>query len=159
VQPITGLRFNQNYSSLFFIGTNGWIIMDSSIFRSNGSINNWSEASFNVQPLSLFTGIYAPSASIIYAVTEAGQVYKSTDAGVNFSLLTVFSPANAFADIHFVDDNTGYVSYDKKIFKTSDGGITWQTVVTMATKTFIEINFTDANHGWACGDTLLIFKQ
>ncbi len=151
VMPITGIIPASGYRSLFFINSNtGWIISYTDIFRCTGSINNWVAANFNVPASDFFTAIYATGPDIVYAVTRTGQVYKSIDGGVNFTLLTTFVAANSFADIHFVNADTGYVSIDKKIYRTTDGGNTWQTVVSLGTGVLSEVHFTDANHGWAC---------
>lgn len=46
------------------------------------------------------------------------------------------------------------------IFKTTDSGNTWTKVVAVASSTpyLMELHFTDANHGWACGSNGMILK-
>jgi photosystem II stability/assembly factor-like uncharacterized protein len=73
---------------------------------------------------------------------------------MNFLLLVNFSISTEhnWTDIQFIDSDTGYVCYKKKLYKTTDGGDNWQPVVSMENDKLIEIYFTDATHGWACGD-------
>jgi len=61
--------------------------------------------------------------------------YKSTDGGANWNLLlTDNTPASAFMDRHFLNNNFGYVllyqynasnNISSKIYKTTDGGQNW----------------------------------
>lgn len=164
VTPATGLSFTNPYNSyysLFFVNnTTGWVASGANIYRTDGSINNWLAATFDQAPSNAFVALSAPGNNIIYTVTASGQVYKSIDGAVNFSLLTTLPGSQEFPDIHFVDDQTGYATYGKKIFKTSDAGISWQAVVSMGEQEFIEVHFTDAHHGWACtAQSLLIYNQ
>lgn len=151
VTPLNGISLNNSlyYGSLFFTdATTGWIILGSNIYYNDGTINNWTAATLSPAPASTFDGIYASSPNTIYASTQDGEVYKSTNGGLNFSRVADF-PETDFSDIHFVDDNTGYVSIGHKLYKTTDGGNNWQTVATLVNEKFIEVYFTDATHGWA----------
>ena len=80
--------------------------------------------------------------------TSVGKIFLSTDGGATFNLLETFPEQNnEFADLQFLDINTGYCCYDNKVYKTTDGGITWNTVATIANDTVVEIYFKDASHG------------
>jgi photosystem II stability/assembly factor-like uncharacterized protein len=162
----TGLSFASNatsiLSSLFFTNTStGWIVNGANVFKTNGSIQNWVPASFTgIQPTAPFQFIYVTPNNNIYISNRIGELYKSVDGGTTFSLLKLFSSSSLFCDIHFVDDNTGYVSAGNRIYKTTDAGATWNVVVALGEAILIELHFTDAGHGWACGSkgTVLVFN-
>lgn len=145
----------------FINSTTGWISNGDEVYRTNGSINNWSMATFDVHPDNGFLTLHAPNPTTVYLGSVSG-IYKSTDGGSNFSLLPALGTSlEGYVDIHFVDGNNGYVCSNKKIYKTSDGGNSWQVVVRLYEDYFSEIHFTNATHGWACGSKglVLIFNS
>lgn len=73
----------------------------------------------------------APSnPDILYAGGESGGLWKTTDKGLHWELLTVHVLHGAFGavKIHPDDPNTVYAGTGSKIIKTTDGGATWTTV-------------------------------
>ncbi|HQV74272.1 MAG TPA: YCF48-related protein [Flavobacteriales bacterium] len=62
--------------------------------------------------------------------TQSGKIYRSTDAGVTWTLMQSNQPtSNYMTDIQFVDENIGYAScYAGEMLKSTDGGLTWQNV-------------------------------
>jgi photosystem II stability/assembly factor-like uncharacterized protein len=57
----------------------------------------------------------------------------------------------------FVDQNTGWaVGAFGTIFRTGDGGATWQAQVSQTTQQIFDVNFVDGQHGWAVGESGLI---
>ncbi|MFT3909159.1 MAG: YCF48-related protein [Ferruginibacter sp.] len=165
VQPLTGYVYSGNYSTLFFLNnTTGWIVSGQRIYYSNGSVNNWSQAIISgTTPSTDFYSVYAASANVIYAQTYSSEIFKSTDGGLHFSLIKILETGNSFSDIHFIDENNGYAAHGNRIYKTTDGGSTWQVVVALspASDPIIEIHFTDAGHGWGCtydGGRILAYR-
>jgi photosystem II stability/assembly factor-like uncharacterized protein len=169
--PISGLNISGATLHLtpFFINdTTGWISNSKEVFKINGSIHNWIQSSFDATNIVAGNvSIYAFSPNIVFLGSyRSGKFFisKSIDGGTTFSLLSsipgdIFS--DSYTDIHFTDANTGYVSHDKRIYKTTDGGISWKKVVSLGENYIYDIHFTDANHGWACGTggTILRFIQ
>ena len=73
----------------------------------------------------------APSnPNILYAGGETGGVWKTTDKGLHWQLLTLNVQHGSFGalKIHPTDPNTVYAATGGKIIKTIDGGTTWTTV-------------------------------
>jgi len=66
--------------------------------------------------------------------------------------------SNTYHDIHFVSPQIGYITDNKLILKTTDGGATWTKEVAMANSRIVELHFTDPNHGWAGADHGIILK-
>jgi photosystem II stability/assembly factor-like uncharacterized protein len=105
--------------------------------------------------------IYALDNLTCYVAGDSG-VAKTTDGGNTWQKVYNKPPlVSTWADIHFLSADIGYLSYGNNIFKTIDGGTSWNKVVTINSITnfqFIEIHFTDVNHGWACGTNGVILK-
>jgi photosystem II stability/assembly factor-like uncharacterized protein len=157
----TGLSIGGGYSSLFFVSNfAGWIISTSGVYRPIGTLSTWAKATVTGGSGAPFASIYAPGFDTLYVANYQGQVYRSIDGGISFSLLKQFN-ATGFMDLHFIGTQNGYASIDRFVFKTTDGGVNWNKVVAIGEGVIHEIHFIDANHGWACADggTVLIFKQ
>ena len=84
-------------------------------------------------------------------VATSYTVYKTTDGGATWGSNIITAADSIITDIHFINSQEGYACAGTKIFKTTDGGVNWTTVVALGKKRINEIHFTDANHGWACG--------
>jgi photosystem II stability/assembly factor-like uncharacterized protein len=155
------------YSALCFNSpTSGLVVTYSGVYKTNGGISNWIASNFlnaNSSNYGYQAAFFTPNNNA-YVINNNGKLYKSTDAGVNFSLIKDFTNGvnntNSSGDIHFIDNNVGYASSSNKIYKTIDGGLNWSVVVALGEGTIVEIHFTDATHGWACtiNGKVLIFN-
>jgi photosystem II stability/assembly factor-like uncharacterized protein len=156
----TGLAATSNYASAYFINANtGWIVNSNGVYKTNGNILNWTKATITgTLPTGYFYAVYATANNTVYASTITGELYKSIDGGASFSQIKIFS--SGYCDIHFIDNNTGYITAGNKIYKTTDAGLSWTVVVALGEASLIELHFTDATHGWACGSkgTILLFN-
>lgn len=65
--------------------------------------------------------------NIIYFGTNKGRIFKSTDAGVTWTL-GGNTTLTAIEDIAFKDANNGLITQGSDLMKTSDGGLTWTPV-------------------------------
>ncbi len=76
--------------------------------------------------------IFEANPSVLYAGGEAGGVWKTTDKGQNWTLLTANVLHGAFGAVKINPKNAdeAYICTDGKILKTTDGGATWATVYT-----------------------------
>lgn len=88
-----------------------------------------------VQEVTWQTNVYSIDISlsnpnILYAGGETGGVWKTTDKGLHWTLLTVNVLHGSFGavKIHPTDPNTVYAGTSGKLIKTTDGGATWTTV-------------------------------
>jgi photosystem II stability/assembly factor-like uncharacterized protein len=58
-----------------------------------------------------------------------------------------------FADLHFIDQNTGFVTcQDSAIYKTTNSGINWFALNSTSNHGLFNIQFTSANIGYAVGN-------
>jgi photosystem II stability/assembly factor-like uncharacterized protein len=89
----------------------------------------------------------------------SGFVYKSTDGGESWAAVTQPTNSSSLYDIFFIDNNTGWTcssnAFDENLemYKTTNGGSTWNSSATglFAERTFMGLQFLDANNGWAVG--------
>jgi len=60
-------------------------------------------------------------------------------------------PDNLYSDLTFTSPNTGYALSAKFIAKTSDGGLSWDSIPLPMENSWRKIQFTDDNHGYIIG--------
>jgi len=155
-------NLNKKLNDVFFINSQtGWIVADSSkILRTTNSGVTWAN-----QTLPFYSPLYSVyfinentgwAAGGYWYFAHAGIVYKTTNGGTNWF---INSHTSEVTDIHFINENTGFISYDNSgnfvsaggISKTTNGGVNWEN-----TENYYEdyvINSIDFNNsiGWACG--------
>jgi photosystem II stability/assembly factor-like uncharacterized protein len=82
-------------------------------------------------------------------LTYSTLATKTVDGGKSWSK-TEFSP-EATSDVHFFDNNVGYLSTVKGIYKTKDGGLTWAPDCKLDSGAVSQMFFIDEHTGWASG--------
>lgn len=95
--------------------------------------------------------------SLGYVCGVNGLIMKTTDGGLNWSILTSNSTAN-FWYIRFLNANTGFVcGTASTLLKTTDGGLTWNPIVVSATSsTLYNVYFQDALTGYIGGSSATV---
>lgn len=96
-----------------------------------------------------FSDIHFPTPSVGYAITEWGDIVKTTDAGNNWSLISS-GQFNRLFSLWFTTPDIGYIASGNSIFKTNDGGITWNEMIVSDTGVFYytELQFVNENTGF-----------
>lgn len=104
--------------------TTGYAAADGRILKTvNGT--SWTSIAF---PGKVFKAIYFPSATVGYAAGEAGIVYKTINSGTSWTPLAITDLNVDFTSVFFTDDNTGYLTGDDYIYRTTTGGQYWERV-------------------------------
>ena len=155
------------YTLLIRKGCPGLVSDGSMVWHTGQNIKNWEPSSGILKTDKAQATIFGVDNKVIYFSRNFGQsvsLYKSTNGGFSFELKSTLPTGSVrFCDIHFVDENTGYITMGNKILKTIDGGLNWTTEVALGDSAFIfELDFVDAKHGWACtveDGSVLIFKK
>jgi hypothetical protein len=103
-------------------------------------------------PVTWQTNIYsldiAPSnANILYAGGESGGIWKTTDKGLNWTLLSagITHGAVGAVKIHPTNPDIAYACTNGKIVKTTNGGSSWTTVYTAASLWVNALAISDAD--------------
>lgn len=95
--------------------------------------------SFSTTDSLVFTDVNFIDDSLGWAVTNLGDLYKTENGGntwiykLKFTKVTVYGPNIQFAKsrIYFFSRDTGFamMRYDTTYYKTTDGGLTWQSAM------------------------------
>lgn len=154
------------YSNLFFLNSNtGWDIAESGLYQTtNGGVTWTKNAAFT------FT---TPGAPAIVQFVDAANgfvsttngLYKTSNGGTSWTKIVAADALRAgvtvgYPDIHFFNASSGYYIGAHAVYRTDDGGNSWTREVRpyITSADMIELHFTDANHGWACGMNGLLYR-
>lgn len=145
----TGVTFNITGIS-FIDANNGWACMAGSgkpLLKTNNGGATWSSlsitGSFN------FAELTFADANNGYAVSSESQIIKSTDGGATWSTSTA---ANVKKIKVLGNSVWGYNKYNQTIYRTSNGGTTWNSQQIDASQSILYVKdlcFINANTGWA----------
>ena len=154
---------SNGWNSLFFINEQtGWVFKTAGVFKTENGGSDWQRVNTDTISLDQGGAIFFLNPDTGY-ISNTTSIERTSDGGASWN--KVFDCTyNTYHDIHFVSSNVGYITDGPRIFKTIDGGNTWTKEVALSgsiSKSLIELHFTDANHGWACGGkaTILKFNQ
>ena len=93
-----------------------------------------------------------------YITGYNGQIFKTTDGGTIWSLISTVTLYNMYG-IYFIDSNIGYsVGENGTIIKTEDGGNHWVNQNSGTSNNLVDVKFLDANMGIAAGWSGTILK-
>jgi photosystem II stability/assembly factor-like uncharacterized protein len=111
--------------------------------------DGWTEIGYSAYSSELHSVGFRSSATG-FAIGMGGSCLKTTDGGLNWSVINI-SPDYNLMKIIFTDPLTGYVGGNDiygqgKVFKTTDGGQNWNEVLSFNNK-FNCINFSDSLSG------------
>jgi len=95
--------------------------------------------------------------------TDLRRLSTTVNGGVGWK--AVFQPVStdAILDFHLLSGNTVYLATNRQLFKSMDGGASWQREYTLASNLvavggFTAIYFTDDHHGWATGGNGVVLR-
>jgi len=99
--------------------------------------------------------VHFPDANTGYAVGLADTVYKTINAGVNWTALPVNTLIlyQGFTSVRFTSIDTGYLAgWNGQLLKTNNGGITWHPLLSGVVYDLWSIFFSSPNIGYVVGD-------
>jgi photosystem II stability/assembly factor-like uncharacterized protein len=106
-------------------------------------------------------GVSAVNNRVAWASGSGSTVLRTEDGGAIWKKLTVTSEALDFRDVDAIDEKTAYVlsignGAASRIYKTTDGGITWSLQFRNEDpKAFLDaMTFWDLDHGLVIGDSI-----
>ena len=110
---------------------------------TNGGVS-WTFVAVDTTNNSIATDVFYIN-SILYVVTIAGKLYKSTDLGLTYTYISTVDSPCTIKKIYFTSANTVYAAGSTcasnqgtgvaKIYKSRDGGRTWSSILTGSTTT------------------------
>ena len=144
-----------NLNSIGFVSaTEGTVVGESGVIRrtTNGGAS-WQTVSSPVTSVLNDVCFATPTTGVI--VGAGGTILRSTD-GATWQKLT--SPVtNDLHAVFFLDSLTGwFCGYGGKIFRTEDAGATWINSSPAGDFQLGDVDFVNANEGWAVGNATMI---
>jgi len=132
----------------------GYLVGDELILdKTTNSGQNWFRKIINDD----FTDVFFTDENNGWFIGYAwyqNNLYQTTDGGVTLKQRTDF-PGDRPSSVYFLDSLTGFVGANEKIFKTNDGGISWQEKNIFGIDSllfageFIRLFFISDSIGWA----------
>jgi Secretion system C-terminal sorting domain/Photosynthesis system II assembly factor YCF48 len=118
------------------------------LFVVGNSFAQYNWESFNIGTFENLNSVSFPNINTGYIVGNIGKVYKTTNAGYNWTLNAFPSNGNNFY-VYFLNSTTGFVSNQGGLYKTVDGGGNWALVTLPTSYNITSIHFSSASTGWA----------
>lgn len=104
--------------------------LDPPFWQSMGPMETYEEG--GVRPISWQVNVYcidqsASNPDVLFAGTEGGGVFKTTDRGLHWALATPGLPVSSVGavQIHPTNPNHVLVAANRRIYRTTDGGDQW----------------------------------
>ncbi|MEO8514159.1 MAG: YCF48-related protein [Ignavibacteria bacterium] len=125
--------------------------IEGSIIRTTNAGNNWI-----VQ--------YNSSSNVLYSINnksnfgcsvgDNGTIITTTNSGSNWSISTRGTEVISLTDIHFVNQQTGFViGWNGIIYSTTTGGRIWTKQISNTTTNLNSVYFTSAQTGFVAGNS------
>lgn len=122
------------------------------LYTTNGG-TNWTSTTYGTTTLYKVHFVNSTLGFIGSASATTGRLLRTTNGGATWENITanISGLDGTVRGIHFVDENTGWISNTTgRIFKTTNGGATGSQVYYFGSSTNIyEVKFIDANNGYA----------
>ena len=96
------------------------------ILSTKCAFGQWTQSGFN--PIGGIYELDFPSENSAYIAGNYGQIYKSTDAGINWSSVYDFGPFSNPVNLKFINADTGFVQIFSSYLRTFDGGVSWEEI-------------------------------
>ncbi|NWF90530.1 MAG: hypothetical protein HXY50_13845, partial [Ignavibacteriaceae bacterium] len=142
------LIYGAGFNSIFFKSTDGGNSWDCSFLRADGM-------SSNIQSICFV------NSDIGYAAFSYGMAAKTTDGGATWKQIIPIttSSTTTFYSTFFLNQNYGFVvgkeaSNVDVIYKTTDGGISWDKKTNLFATNLRAVTFKDVNNGIVVGEKL-----
>lgn len=125
-----GSQSAQDINDIHFYGNTVVAVQNNNgvLYSSNSGVT-WSLVTGPVVGQSL-SGIWLIGALTWFVTTGNGQLWYTTNAGANWTRITLDSGITTIDDIQFYDENVGYVAVElagaARVYRTVDGGNSWR---------------------------------
>ncbi|MEO8447573.1 MAG: YCF48-related protein, partial [bacterium] len=123
----------------------GWAAgSEGTIIKTTNGGENW--VLQNSTTLSSIINVYFINSLTGWAAGHNGKVLRTTNGGINWVSLFTNTPSNIF-NVYFIDPDTGWFASDAGVFKSVNGGNSWQRIFAMSSVYCSK--FINSNTGWA----------
>ncbi len=130
------------------------------ILFTHQSYSQWFQQSSGVT--SQLYSVFFVNQTTGFIAADSGKVLRTTNGGTNWNVSVPIGDTVTYRSVYFVDANTGYIAgrylvlqpniiAEPKIIKTTNGGLSWTSVINDSGYTLWPISFINANTGFAGG--------
>ncbi len=130
------------------------------LLLSSNIYSQWYQQSSGVN--SQLYSVFFVNQTTGFVACDSGKVLRTTNGGNNWTVSIVRSDSVYYRSIYFVNQSTGYIAgrivilqqmqiVKPIIMKTTDSGISWNSVLNDSGYTLRSVNFINSNTGFACG--------
>ena len=188
IHPVdSNIVYAVGFTRVFIKTTNGgasWFSLDTGsvgptgsyrcvyfINKNTGWISNWKSPDYGVKKttdggatLTLYSyldfpkDLYFKDSLNGIGVQNTALIHKTTNGGINWQINQLASSGD-FYRVSFINKNTGYTASTRAVYKTTDFGVSWDSVGRVTTENIdvTSIEFSNENTGWA-GTAAHIYK-
>ncbi len=116
---------NNGFTSIAFAGGSTWYIAayDNLIYKTTNDGNSWDSSSISVYQV---TDLKFINENTGFGVCKYNTFFKTTNGGVNWYINSEIGSQNF--TVNFIDENTGFIGGGGRLRKTTNGGITFDTI-------------------------------
>lgn len=113
-------------------------------------ISQWQQLTTNTNTSIFAVKFFNANTGLIAGQDTVGKIFRTTNGGVNWSLVYRTDYSESFRCIFFINESTGWIgSYNRIIYKTTNGGVNWAGVSnSIGTGGINDICFINENTGW-----------
>ena len=148
---------NAESIGLFFFNQNSGWFSGAYLYKTTDAAITFTPGSFGFNTSSQYPYAMQFTDTLHGWVTGSGGLFRTINGGASFE--TLLPGTNGGGDIHFFDNNNGYILANNKIYSTADGGKTLAPMCSIhKVQPLVELHFTDINHGWATGGGNIVYK-
>jgi photosystem II stability/assembly factor-like uncharacterized protein len=159
IQQYTGTTADL-YSIKFINYYTGFTCGGGVILKTTNEGNNW--ILLDVPVSKQLLKIHPVDSNNIYCVGMYETIIKSTNGGVNWIVIRDGAYlSNTYKSLFFINKNTGWMGGgpDRKILKTTNGGLNFDSIVTITPGNIQDIYFKDSLNGLYCDDEGAVRKS
>src|SRR6266498_1548651 len=158
IEPPTGIVLSKAQQMHFTDENKGWIVDSFSVWCTEDGGANWIRcfpANKNERGIGWPHRYFQLTQRIGWIAATNGEVYQTQDGKRSWQRLSL-AQESEFTDIFFIDERTGWLTGepDGGIYKTDDGGKTWNAVLKQTSNNNIGVDsiyFLNKSEGWAVG--------
>jgi photosystem II stability/assembly factor-like uncharacterized protein len=146
---------DEDLNSICFINSDtGWIVGGyPTILKTSDGGSTWNQISSNLSNYIYLKDVYFSNSNIGWVLSK-GNIYKTIDGGMNWSIQFTAPSLTFLESFYFFDENKGIAvgsSGSGKVYLTTNGGNNWIENSLFGASWIYDVYFSDELNGWAVG--------